>query len=199
MPQPDESNETNELELLRARIAAEVVRPIEERIESAPVSIAKMLTYFLEHLYDPRYVTVVRRGLRASKRSHEQFEELVGEDFDSLREKTRIEIARRVLAESDASIVEIARVLGFRFPGGLSGQFRKYYDMTPTAYRKAGAPELEPRPIGPGADENESPGTGPRYSEEKSAWSKLLDLPPQEARDLIFTLLDRYLPGEGEP
>lgn len=199
MPHPDDSNETNGLELLRDRIAAEVVRPIEERIESAPVSIAKMLTYFLEHLYDPRHLAVVRRGLRASKRDHEQFEQLMGEDFDSLREKTRIEITRRVLAESDASLVEIARALGFRFPGGLSGQFRKYYDMTPSAYRKAGAPELEPGPTGPGIAEREPPGSDPRYSEVKSAWRKLLDLPPQEARDLIFTLLDRYLPGEGEP
>lgn len=190
--------EPTDLELLRDRVAAEVIRPIEERIESAPHSIARMLTYLLEHLYDSRRLAQLERGLGASQRSHQQFEVLLGESFGTVWEKARVEIARKVLGQSGATVVEVAQVLHLR-SAQITHLFRKYYDTTPTEYLAAGAPELEPRIRSRARGENEPPAAPSRSAEVPSTWEHLLGLPPQDARDLIFTLLDRYLPGEGEP
>ena len=50
----------------------------------------------------------------------------------------RMEYAAARLLESDDSISEIAKSVGYESHSKFSAEFRKMYDVSPAAYRKAG-------------------------------------------------------------
>ena len=48
----------------------------------------------------------------------------------------RLQTAQKLLAETDASIAEIAHRVGYENPNKFSSAFRQVFGMTPTEYRK---------------------------------------------------------------
>lgn len=192
MPSPPYSPHSSEIERLRDKTASETFLSIEKLIESAPDPVASILGYLLEHLYDPRPLSMIRRGLQASPEALRDFERLTGQEFDTFFVAKRLEIARALLIESNCLLRDIAFVLGFRTPGAFTAEFRKHFGIAPSRFRtREAGRKARRRP--------ESTGTMGSEEHARDPWSNLLDLGDQEARDLIFTLLDRYLPGEGEP
>lgn len=59
-----------------------------------------------------------------------------GQNFPEIIVSLKMERARKLLSESDATIADIAETLGYANASGLHKQFFAAYGMTPSAYRK---------------------------------------------------------------
>ena len=64
------------------------------------------------------------------------FKVYLGTNFTSYITAVRLEKAKQLLKESDATIEEIAERTGFYGSNSLIRAFKKYYDITPGKYRK---------------------------------------------------------------
>ena len=64
------------------------------------------------------------------------FRQVVGLPPYAYLSKCRLDMARTRLAETTASVADIAHDLGFASPQHLATQFRKTYGLTPTEWRK---------------------------------------------------------------
>lgn len=67
----------------------------------------------------------------------ESFKKVYGTSVASHMNKHRMEYASRMLIESDMSIGEIAASVGFESQSKFTSAFQKFYDMSPSEYRKS--------------------------------------------------------------
>ena len=64
------------------------------------------------------------------------FKEVFGSSIYAYLREYRLQTAQKLLAETDAPIVEIAHRVGYENPNKFSSAFRQVYGTTPTEYRK---------------------------------------------------------------
>jgi len=60
-----------------------------------------------------------------------------GLTFGGLVDQVRFEVAKRLLQEPDARIVDVARSVGFESQGNFTRMFRRVAGLSPTQFRKA--------------------------------------------------------------
>lgn len=64
------------------------------------------------------------------------FRGVYGSSLYAYLREYRLQTAQKLLAETDASVADIAHRIGYENPNKFSSAFREVYGMTPTAYRK---------------------------------------------------------------
>jgi AraC-like DNA-binding protein len=64
-----------------------------------------------------------------------------GLSYSELVEKTRFELACRLLDAPGGSVAQAAKALGYADPGSFSRAFRRWTDMSPRAYRQRKQPK----------------------------------------------------------
>ncbi len=77
------------------------------------------------------------RRLRVSPRTLQRHLASRGVSFTALLDETRRALAERYLAEADATIGEIAYLLGFSEPGAFTRAFKRWTGHSPAEYRRA--------------------------------------------------------------
>ncbi|OIJ65108.1 AraC family transcriptional regulator [Streptomyces mangrovisoli] len=82
----------------------------------------------------------VARSLGVDRRTVHRRLEGSGETFSSVLDATRVDLARRFVADGNLPLTEAARLLGFASSGALSRWFRARFGTSPTRWR--GDPDL---------------------------------------------------------
>ncbi|MFE2531533.1 AraC family transcriptional regulator [Streptomyces sp. NPDC059371] len=77
----------------------------------------------------------VARSLGVDRRTVYRRLEGSGETFSSVLDATRVDLARRFVADENLPLTEAARLLGFASPGALSRWFRTRLGTSPTRWR----------------------------------------------------------------
>ena len=96
------------------------------------------LDYLETHAGEPITIEDVVSQLNISRRSFEiRFQEAVGTTPHQMLRQLRLNRAKRLLAESDQSVADIAFASGYCTPAHLSQAFRKELNMSPTEYRQS--------------------------------------------------------------
>ncbi|MHB1157414.1 MAG: substrate-binding domain-containing protein [Phycisphaerales bacterium] len=114
-----------------------VVRQSTHRVEFADPDIARAVAFIRTHATDNIGVEDVLEILDVSRSTFERrFESAVGHSAAVEIRKARIEVARRMLIETDMPLVEIAVACGFSSIAYLSHSFRQWFDMPPARYRQ---------------------------------------------------------------
>lgn len=75
--------------------------------------------------------------LRVSPRTLQRRLELAGTDFAQLRDETLNDLASEMLSNTDYSVARISRVLGYADPASFTIAFKRWTQVTPTAFREA--------------------------------------------------------------
>lgn len=90
-----------------------------------------------------RYPTIARtaRLLGVPVRTLQRRLRQDGLSYSELVEKTRLELACRLLDTPDGSVAQVAKALGYADPGSFSRAFRRWTDMSPRAYRRRRQPK----------------------------------------------------------
>jgi AraC-like DNA-binding protein len=78
----------------------------------------------------------VARRLATTPRTLQRRLARVGTSFDALRDDARKQAAEVYLADETLSITEVAYLLGYSEPGALHRAFKRWYGMTPEAFRQ---------------------------------------------------------------
>lgn len=99
--------------------------------------IGKYLRYMTEN-----YSTVTLKSMAEQFNFHpvyfsKLFKELSGYTFTYKLLMIKLEHAKRLLITTDLSVSEIVELIGFKEKSHFYRSFRKYYQMTPNAYRKS--------------------------------------------------------------
>lgn len=82
-------------------------------------------------------------GLSGSRFSH-RFKEETGESVIGYINRLRMREAARLLEADEMSVKEVAAAVGFASPFHFSRQFKKWYFIDPTGFRRHAAPSLDP-------------------------------------------------------
>jgi AraC-like DNA-binding protein len=81
-------------------------------------------------------IDVVARRLATTPRTLQRRLARTGTSFDALRDDMRKQAAEVYLADATLSITEVAYLLGYSEPGALHRAFKRWYGMTPEAFRQ---------------------------------------------------------------
>ncbi|MDX3749187.1 helix-turn-helix transcriptional regulator [Streptomyces sp. AK08-02] len=84
-----------------------------------------------------RTLANVAATLRVSPRTLQRKLELTGKDFARVRDETLSELACDLLSNTDHSVSEISRKLGYTDPASFAMAFKRWRGMPPTAFREA--------------------------------------------------------------
>lgn len=97
----------------------------------------KILMYCMDHYLEPISLSQISVALNISE-SHisHLFSNTLGISFPSYINGLRLQDAVKLLTRSNTSIIEIANQSGFSSLRSFNHIFSKYYNMTPTQYRK---------------------------------------------------------------
>lgn len=79
--------------------------------------------------------SLARQAALSESRFRQKFKEQVGIPALEYQCRRRIELAKRLIRETDASFAEISERLGFQSPAYFTRMFKKYAFVTPTDYR----------------------------------------------------------------
>lgn len=80
----------------------------------------------------------VAKFLGMSTRSLQRYLAEAGVTFESIRDATRADLAKKYLLQSTMSVAEIADVLGYSQPSAFARSFRRWYQMPPLRFRNTG-------------------------------------------------------------
>ena len=64
------------------------------------------------------------------------FHESMGVTFSQYVRNLRMELAARLLSNTDADVTDVCYEVGFSSPASFSNDFKKHFDMTPSEYRR---------------------------------------------------------------
>ena len=64
------------------------------------------------------------------------FKDVYGSSVYAYQKEYRLQLAQKLLTETDSTVAEIARRIGYENPNKFSSAFRQFFGMTPTQYRK---------------------------------------------------------------
>lgn len=99
--------------------------------------VAEALRFIASHLSDPLTVDMIAREIPVSPRSLQlKFDAALNRSVSEEVRRLRLEATKRLLAEPDKQIGEIARITGFATPSHMARAFSKRMGVTPSAYRK---------------------------------------------------------------
>lgn len=84
-----------------------------------------------------RTLANVSATLRVSPRTLQRKLELTGNDFARVRDETLSDLACDLLSNTDHSVSEISRKLGYTDPSSFTMAFKRWKGMPPTAFREA--------------------------------------------------------------
>ena len=112
---------------------------------AADLSILAIRALIAEQL-PVRYPKVeqIARRLGVPVRTLQRRLEQTGLTYSGLVEETRFSLARRLLAQPDAHVAEVAKLLGYRDPSSFSRAFRRWTGDPPRAYCR---PATSSKPI----------------------------------------------------
>ena len=111
-----------------------------ERYSAAQIETAHRVHEFLTQNLDRRCTIeeLSKAFLMNPSTLKEIFKAVYGDSIAAHIKNHRMEYAAARLLESDDSISEIAKSVGYESHSKFSAEFRKMYDVSPAAYRKAG-------------------------------------------------------------
>ena len=89
-------------------------------------------------------VEQIARRLGVPVRTLQRRLERAGLTYSGLVEETRFSLARHLLAQPDAHVAEVAKLLGYRDPSSFSRAFRRWTGDPPRAYCR---PATSSKPI----------------------------------------------------
>jgi len=101
-------------------------------------NVINAIDHFIkEHLHDPelRVSDMVQQLWLSTNYFIEHFYKMTGKTPHQYLLEKRLDTARRKLVETDESICRIAASVGFRAPHHFSRAFRRYYGVSPSAFR----------------------------------------------------------------
>ena len=142
--------------LLDRLLSGEKLTPQQQQIRLQPIGVvrrastdilavedenlAEALRYIREHACDPCSVGDILQHVRVGRRWLErQFVQKLGRTPHDEIIRVRMEMARRLLIQSDESLPQIASRCGFTAVQNFSRAFRDSLGVTPAAYRKSPA------------------------------------------------------------
>ena len=122
---------------------------LDEEIERA-VGLGHRIAHFRQLIIEQRAVFIVR--LRTIEQLAQEvglsptalkscFKGIYGSSVYAYQKEYRLQLAQKLLLETDCTVAEIAHRVGYENPNKFSSAFREAAGMTPTEYRKM-------RPIG---------------------------------------------------
>jgi LacI family transcriptional regulator len=98
--------------------------------------VAQAVRYIREHFSKPITIGAVVKHMPISRRVLEvRFRKALGRTPAAELRRVRTEHASKLLAETDLSVSEIARMCGFKSVDRLGGVFKRVVGMVPTDYR----------------------------------------------------------------
>ena len=111
----------------------------------APHKLQKVLSYIEEKLAEPVGVRELASQVHMSPfHFARRFKQAVGTPPHAYITQVRIERAKRLLAETNLPLLEVATRVGYRTQAHFTGVFHRYVGTTPRAYRVASRKELVP-------------------------------------------------------
>lgn len=119
--------------------------------------LAGIIRVMEENLEEPISPSILARQAGMSTRQLERlFRRYLNKSPKKYYMEMRLEKARRLLLQTDMSVINVALACGFTSPSHFSKCYRSHYERTP--YRERGAPDRDPiashnRPQGPGASD----------------------------------------------
>mgnify|MGYP006421422863 CR=1 FL=1 len=134
-------------EALFQQLTVQLVRDA-QRAESHPPTVSPAVLaaqgWLLDHLEEPVGIedAAAAAGLSLT-RLHERFREEVGQPPADWRNRRRLDRARRLLAETDRRVTEIAVRCGFTTSQYFATAFKKQVGLSPSAYRRRAMPPNE--------------------------------------------------------
>ncbi len=116
--------------------AKRVAKAKKQKAYSYPISLC--FTYILDHLHYQITLTELSRICNLTPQYlSAQFRRETGKTITEYIRKEKLETAKQMLTYSDHTLQEIASFLGFCSHSSFSAHFRKFYNMTPSEYRKS--------------------------------------------------------------
>lgn len=109
------------------------------RENSIPL-IHRIMTYIRQHIYSPETLKLEQLAAKFNLSVNyigEYFKKQTNESLQQFIINHKLKLVQLRLCHSDLSVGEIADELGFTDESHLSRLFKKYYELTPAAYRKA--------------------------------------------------------------
>ncbi len=121
---------------IRRSVAAELATLRELAFADFPVLVRDVIRRQLS--IGPASIESVSAALSMHRRSLERRLACVGEDYRSLQQSVKHEVAVQLLRETDLSVQEIADFLRFSSAANFATAFRRWTARTPTQFRAAG-------------------------------------------------------------
>lgn len=115
-----------------------VVRHSTDSLAVGDVEIADAVRFIRDNAHRGIGVEQVLEQVPMNRRMLERrFRRAIGRTPAAEIRRCRIELAKKLLSDTDRSMVEIARTCGFVYPQHLASAFNQLTGMTPTAYRES--------------------------------------------------------------
>lgn len=114
--------------------------PTERNLDKRIESVKTVLTYIKDNYQDKIYIADLAKQVNLNEQYFcRLFKKAIGRSPMEYINEYRIKQTRRLLEESDLSVMEICLEGGFNNLGNFLREFRKYTGTTPAQYRKAHA------------------------------------------------------------
>lgn len=115
-----------------------VVRHSTDSLAVGDVEVADAVRFIRDNAHRGIGVEQVLEQVPMNRRMLERrFRRAIGRTPAAEIRRCRIELAKKLLSDTDRSMVEIARTCGFVYPQHLASAFHQFTGMTPTAYRES--------------------------------------------------------------
>lgn len=193
----DSPRQDSSKQLLRAA-AIETMDRIRTDHEQVPLKLKPLLAYIEDHLFDANLsVNQVKKACGVRDNSVAiHFHACVGQPPHAYISQCRMEVASRLLRDSELPVWKISELLGFSSIQVFSRAFYRWAKERPSTYRRLNRSrvDLAPMPSDMEDDQAEERVVSPRLTED--FWRRALagSLRDDEASELIRHLLDLYPP-----
>ena len=116
----------------------EIACPMSDKRAATPADTARQVhDYLIDHIGERVTIDELSRRFHINPTTLKQsFKEIYGTSLAAHTKEHRMEIAARLLRESDRSIADIAKSVGFESQSKFTAAFREKYASLPTDYRK---------------------------------------------------------------
>lgn len=135
-------------------LAYEIIAAIGRRADSKAIEQPRWIAIVVDLLREEHRTTwtlaeIARRVDVEPARLSRAFRRYIGHGIGDELRRVRVEIARRAIATSDASLAQIAADAGFADQSHLTRAFRRVFGTTPSTYRRSPKRTIGSSPIDP--------------------------------------------------
>ena len=121
---------------IRVSPAGLIARKSSDLIAIGHNGVARSVRFIIEHCHEPISVKNLVSVAAMSRRAlHRAFVEHLGRTPAGELHRTRIELAKKLLSQSDDKLEVLARMCGYQSANSFSVAFKKTTGMSPTAFR----------------------------------------------------------------